>query len=104
MAISPIGAGSGITPIQFPSLDRSSGVEEATGGGNFGDKMADAVQNLQDTQKTADSLAMEVASGGDVDIHDYMIASNQAQVATQLTVAVRNKAVESFQQIMNMQV
>jgi flagellar hook-basal body complex protein FliE len=103
MAISPIGAGSGITPIQFPSLDRSGGVEEATGGG-FGDKMADAVQNLQDTQKTADGLAMEVASGGDVDIHDYMIASNQAQIATQLTVAVRNKAVESFQQIMNMQV
>ena len=33
-----------------------------------------------------------------------MIASTQAQLSTELTVAVRNRALESFQSIMNMQV
>ena len=38
------------------------------------------------------------------DVHDYMIASTEAQLATQLTVAVRNKAVDAFNEIMRMQV
>jgi flagellar hook-basal body complex protein FliE len=33
-----------------------------------------------------------------------MIASTQASLATELTVAVRNRAVESFQEIMRMQI
>ena len=101
--ISPIGAGaSGIKPIEFPSIGETQGPEQA--GGGFGDKLSGAIGDLQKTQATSDDMAMKVATGELTDIHDYMIAANQAQVATQLTVAVKNKAVESFQQIMNMQV
>jgi flagellar hook-basal body complex protein FliE len=47
---------------------------------------------------------MQVATGQLTNIHDYMIAANQAELATQLTVAVRNKAVDAFNQVMNMSV
>lgn len=100
MAISPIGS-SPIAPIQIPTVGKP---EQAENGGGFAEKLTGALDNLQQTQNTSADLAMKMATGDLSDIHDYMIASNRAAIATELTVAVRNKAVESFNQIMNMQV
>jgi flagellar hook-basal body complex protein FliE len=66
--------------------------------------LASSVDELQSTQKTADSLATQAATGDLKDVHDYMIASNEASLATQMTVAIKNKAVDAFNQIMGMQV
>ena len=51
-----------------------------------------AWSKLQSVQATSDDLAVKAATGDLTDVHDYMIAANEASVATQLTVAVRNKA------------
>jgi flagellar hook-basal body complex protein FliE len=102
-------SGSGIQPIQFPSLDSltKSGAADATqgasGGSDFGSSITDALSNLQSTQNNSDNLATQMATGKLTDIQDYMIAANQAEIGTQLTVAVRDKAVAAFNQIMNMQ-
>src|SRR4051794_3034570 len=105
MAISPIGgAGSqAITPIEFPTTDKSANTG-GTGKASFGDSLTSALDNLQGAQSKADDLSMQVATGKLTNIHDYMIAANQAEIATQLTVAVKNKAVDAFNQIMNMSV
>lgn len=103
--ISPINGG--VSPIEFPRIEGTPGIsgtpETGKAGSSFGDSLAGAIDQLQQTESKSDDLAMKVATGELTDIHDYMIAANQAQIATQMTVAVRNKAVESFQQIMNMQ-
>jgi flagellar hook-basal body complex protein FliE len=106
MAISPIGgAGSqAITPIEFPSVDKSTNGTGSTGKASFGDSLTNALDNLQGAQSKADDLSMQVATGKLTNIHDYMIAANQAEITTQLTVAVKNKAVDAFNQIMNMSV
>lgn len=52
----------------------------------------------------AKSLSEEAAVGGDVDLHDVMIASEKAGIATQLTLQIRNKMVEAYQEVMRMQV
>lgn len=52
----------------------------------------------------ADKLADEAAVGGDVDLHDVMISAEKASVALQLTLQVRNKLVEAYQEVMRMQV
>lgn len=54
--------------------------------------------------KSSETLANEAAIGGDVDLHDVMIAAEKASVAMQLTVQVRNKLVEAYQDVMRMQV
>jgi flagellar hook-basal body complex protein FliE len=71
---------------------------------SFGNMVSNGLENLQQTQGTADGLAKQAATGDLTDLHDYMIASTQASLTTELTVAVRNRAVESFQEIMRMQV
>lgn len=105
MPISSVSSSIPIKPIEFPALDGTNATQSTqTDDSGFGSKLAESLGNLQQTQKTSDQLAMQVATGQLTDIHDYMIAATKTEIATQLTVAVRNKAVESFNQIMNMQV
>jgi flagellar hook-basal body complex protein FliE len=60
------------------------------------------IERLEGVQDRADGLAVQAATGDLSNIHDYTIAATEAQVTTQLTVAVRNKAVEAFNEIMRM--
>ena len=61
------------------------------------------LDNVQQLQNKSDDLAVQAATGSLTDVHDYMIASTEASLATQLTVAVTNKAVAAFNDIMRMQ-
>ena len=80
------------------------GVAPASGTQGFGQTLTKALDGLQATQTKADGLAVQAATGDLTNVHDYMIAATEASLATELTVAVRNKAVEAFNQIMNMAV
>jgi flagellar hook-basal body complex protein FliE len=71
---------------------------------SFGNMISKGLDNLQQTQATADDLATQAATGDLTDLHDYMIASTQASLTTELTVSVRNKAVDAFNEIMRMQI
>ena len=104
-AIPAISAISMPTPIDT-SLSTAAGA--ATGadpaaGSSFSSLLANGLDSLQQTQATADDLGTQAATGQLTDPAQYMIASTQAQVTTELTVALRNKAVDAFNEIMRMQ-
>lgn len=61
----------------------------------------DSVNNLQ---LQSIDLKNELATGGDVELHDVMIASEKAGIALNLTMQVRNKLLEAYQEIMRMSV
>ena len=86
-----------IPPIASPNA------ASATAKADFGSMVSQGLEKLQATQTTSDNLAVKATTGDITDIHDYMIASNEATLATQLTVAVRNKAIDAFTEIMRMQ-
>jgi flagellar hook-basal body complex protein FliE len=113
-AIGAIGSVGGVSPtgalLPTPSIgelnpaDAVGGIAaNGTSGQDFAAKLADGLQNLSDLQAKSDDLGVKAATGTLTDVHDYMIASTEAALATQLTVAVRNKAVEAFNEIMRMQ-
>jgi len=99
MSISGISA---ISPMALPPLSAPAATA-ATTKPDFSSMVAQGLEKLQATQANSDNLAVKATTGNLTDIHDYMIAANEATVATQLTVAVRNKAVEAFTEIMRMQ-
>ena len=73
-------------------------------GAAFGNALTQGLERLQGMHTATDEMAVKAATGDLADVHDYMVASTQTSVATELTVAVRNKAVEAFTEIMRMQV
>jgi len=70
----------------------------------FGGVLEQALDTVNDMQTRADRLTEKLAAGEVRDIHQVMIAVEQVNIALQLTMQVRNKVIESYQEIMRMQV
>jgi flagellar hook-basal body complex protein FliE len=94
----------GFTPYVAPQL--STGAPSVDGsskaGAAFGDLVLDGLDRLESVQDKSDKLAVQAATGNLDNIHDYTIAATEASVTAQLTVAVRNRALEAFNEIMRM--
>jgi flagellar hook-basal body complex protein FliE len=71
---------------------------------SFGDTLNQALGQVNDLQVQADSMAQNVATGEVDKIHEAMIAMEKASLALELTVQVRNKAIEAYQELMRTQV
>ena len=91
--ISPIGSLPPVTAAAAPAAANPAG---------FSNALEQGLEKLQSLHQTSDSMAVKAVTGQLQDVHNYTIAANEAAVATQLTVAVRNKAVEAFTEIMRM--
>ena len=68
------------------------------------DSMLKAVNETNDLQNQAEEEQIRFALGLSDNTHDLLIAESKAAVALQYTVAVRDKVVESYKEIMNMQI
>ena len=72
---------------------------------NFGQLLEQAVNKVNDLQKTSNAMAKSFEQGQPgVDITDVMIASQKASVSFQAMVQVRNKLVDAYRDVMNMPV
>lgn len=100
--ISPITIG-GTSAIGAGGLG-SIGAAAPSGGGSFGDMLTKALDNVGNASAEVDRLSVQAATGDLNAAHDLTIATSEAQLMTQLTVEVRNRAVEAFNDIMRMQV
>ena len=109
--ISAISGFSGVTGLE--SVNGTGGTAALTGttastepqGPNesFAGMLSRGLESVQGMQTKADTLAGQVADGTLQDPAQYTMAANEAALGLQLTLAVRNKAVEAFQEIMRMQ-
>lgn len=71
---------------------------------SFANVLQGYLENVNSTVKQAENMTTKVATGEIDNIHDVLIASQKAKLALDLTVTIRDKAVESYQEIMRMQI
>jgi flagellar hook-basal body complex protein FliE len=103
-AIGNILGAAGIAPTQPTQPAQGTQTAQPVAPTSGGNTFTQALDNLQASQDSADSLAQAAATGNLTDIHNYTIAATEASITTELTVAVRDRAVEAFNEIMRMQV
>jgi len=79
--------------------------QESNKNTSFQDVFKKAVSEVNDLQIESDKKAIDFSLGNpNVNIHDVMISMEKAHLALQLTIEIRNKLVETYQEIMRMQV
>jgi flagellar hook-basal body complex protein FliE len=91
-------------PAQAGNITGAAATGPVAAGSSAGGAFAAQLDKLTAMQQNVDNLAVKAATGDLQSVQDYTIASTEAQLMTQLTVAVRDKAVEAFNDIMRMQV
>ncbi len=98
-SINPAGPSAGSPATR--ALDDAANAQNSS---SFGQAIDSALSELSDKEMHADQLARDAATGKLANIEDYMLAATDAQLSMELTVAVRDKAVQAFNDIMRMQV
>ncbi len=71
---------------------------------DFSDIFKNAINEVVTDVNAAEELSKQAAVGNVEDLHDVTIALEKANLGVQLTVQVRNKVVEAYQEIMRMQI
>lgn len=71
---------------------------------DFGSLLMDAIKEVNKAQADSRQMQQDFMAGRQVDIHDLMIAMEKAGIAMELTMQVRNKMLEAYQEISRMQV
>ncbi|MBE3592681.1 MAG: flagellar hook-basal body complex protein FliE [Thermoanaerobacter sp.] len=92
-----------ITPVNPVTLDSTL---EATQNGvkidTFSDFLKEAFNKVNDLQLTAMKNDQKLVTGEIDDINQVMIDAAKADIALQLTIQIKNKVLEAYQEIMRM--
>lgn len=102
MPVDPVGTPPLGPEFQVPGLD--AGRPPAANGGDFGELLVESIDRLDERLRTASTEAASLASGQAGDISTVAVEIEQARLALELAVQVRNKAVEAYQELLRMQV
>lgn len=84
------------------SIFESNKNEEVKSGQGFKDVFQSKMNDLNELQVNADK-ATEGFIKGEVEVHEMMLAAEEAKMSLQLAVQVRNKVVEAVQELSRMQ-
>lgn len=74
---------------------------KAKSAGGFGEMLGEALQSTLDAQKTAEATSAK-AVAGKADITDVVTAVTSAEVALDTVVAVRDRVISAYQEIIRM--
>jgi flagellar hook-basal body complex protein FliE len=101
-AIPPIAPLSELQPVQGLSLPMPAAMP-STGGVSFSKLLSDGVESVNSNLLQADKMVHAFALDDSIPVHQVTFALEQARQSLDLMVQVRNRLIEGYQQLMNMQ-
>lgn len=96
----PLVSGAGVSSVIQGRTTATEGQPEDS----FPNVLADMLKQYNRIDNQGDQATLDLLTGGTDDLSVPLIAAEKAEIALSLTVAIRNKAVDAYKEIMNMQV
>ena len=94
----------GLRSLQLPPMPEATGEIGGQSTGSFKDFLLDSIQQVNSMQQDANQAVESFATGGDVNPAEVLTAVQKADLAFQMMVQVRNKLVDAFTEIKNLQI
>lgn len=101
MAINPI------SPLNINSinpLNTTGSTRNASPLDQVGKSFGAVLESLNESQLKSDSLIQSLATGGNVDLHTVTIAAEENDVNFRVAMAIRDKLVDAYREVMRMSV
>ncbi|MBE7559980.1 flagellar hook-basal body complex protein FliE [bacterium] len=101
-----------VDPIRIPPISPLPGTEPSGGptaprapaGPSFAEILKKSLDEVNQMQNRAGEMQVKYVTGEINNLHDVMIAVEEANLAFQATMQIRNKILEAYQELMRMQV
>jgi flagellar hook-basal body complex protein FliE len=90
-----------ITPSGTDPVGSIPGLDGGSTGSGFGDAITSALQGVVNAGHDADDKSMQAIAGGG-NLTDVVTAVSKAELSMQTTIAIRDKAVQAYQDVMRM--
>jgi flagellar hook-basal body complex protein FliE len=71
---------------------------------SFAEVLDNALKTVNTYQNEYESLLSQQVIGDEIDLHNVVIAGEKAKISLELTLQIRNKVMEAYQEIMRMQI
>ena len=95
--------GAGATARAMTNVSAALDPTGAPGDISFADTLKRALGDVTELQDTAQSSITAFLRGDDVELHDVMAAAEEAGIAVEMLIEVRNRVVEAYRTLTNMQ-
>ncbi|MEM6797942.1 MAG: flagellar hook-basal body complex protein FliE [Planctomycetota bacterium] len=97
---------SAINLSSLPTLGATNNAPtaNASGEGSFKNLLIDSIQNVNNMQQQADQAVEAMFTGGDVNPAEVLTAVQKADLAFRLTMQMRNKVMDVYQEIKDIRI
>lgn len=69
---------------------------------DFKTALSNSMNELNQTQRTAEVAMETFATGGDIDVHTVTLAAQKANLSMQMAMQLRNKAIQAYNEVYKM--
>ena len=96
-----------LTPLKTiePIADRANNIIKTDGSGaSFEQKLEQAISNVRGLEEASNKASYDLAVGNTDDLNSVMLAATKAQMAIQMTTQITTRAVNTYREIMQMNI